>query len=697
MTDAQPTAPYRVLARKYRPTRFADLIGQEAMVRTLSNAIAAGRIAHAFVLTGVRGIGKTTTARIIARVLNCVGPDGRGGPTIDPCGVCEHCVAIAEDRHLDVIEMDAASRTGVEDIRDLIDGVRYRPVSARYKIYIVDEVHMLSKNAFNALLKTLEEPPEHVKFVFATTEIRRVPITVLSRCQRFDLRRVDQAMLAKHLQSVSEKEGRKVSDAAAILLGRAADGSVRDGLSLLDRALAHVEGDVADAPVRELLGLADRTQTFDLFEAVMKGDSERALAQLATLYRSGADPVVVLQDLLDLTHWLTRLKAAPSLADDAAVPEAERARGGALAKTLSVPVLTRTWQMLLKGLAETQTAPSPLAAAEMLMVRLAYAAELPSPGELVASLKDGNDAAAPTPPRGGETRPSVAPGGPRGPGPGGGVAQARRVAEPEQMPDAAPAPTAQAALPEPKTFEEVVALFAAKREGILHGLLLNSVHLVRFEPGRIEIHAPDCPRDFASRLMALLERWTGRRWVVALITNEKGAATLAEQSAARIAKQKAQAAQHPLVAAVLAAFPGSAIEAVRGGKDRPGAGEGDLAFELGRDTRHRGFVMKNLGNLMKQAQQMQAKMAEMQEKLAAVEIGGAAGGGMVSATVSGKGEVKRIKIDKSIVDPNDVEMLEDLIVAAINDARGKVEAHAASEMEKLTGGLGLPGGFKLPF
>jgi DNA polymerase-3 subunit gamma/tau len=580
MTDAQPTAPYRVLARKYRPTRFADLIGQEAMVRTLSNAIAADRLAHAFVLTGVRGIGKTTTARIIARVLNCVGPDGKGGPTIDPCGVCEHCVAIAEDRHMDVIEMDAASRTGVDDIRDLIDGVRYRPVSARYKIYIVDEVHMLSKNAFNALLKTLEEPPEHVKFVFATTEIRRVPITVLSRCQRFDLRRVDQAMLAKHLQGVAEKEGRKVSDAAAALLGRAADGSVRDGLSLLDRALAHVEGEVGDAAVRELLGLADRTQIFDLFEAVMKGDTERALIQLGMLYRAGADPIVVLQDLLDLTHWLTRLKAAPSLADDAGVPEAERARGGALAKALGVPVLARVWQMLLKGLAETQTAPSPLAAAEMLMVRLAYATDLPSPGELVASLRDGA-AAAPAASRGGDARPPSAPGGPRGPGTGGSVAQARRLAEPEQMADAAPVPTAQAGLPEPKTFEEVVALFAAKREGILHGLLLNSVHLVRFEPGRIEIHAPDCPRDFASRLMALLERWTARRWVVALITSEKGAPTLAEQSAARIAQQKAQAALHPLVAAVLAAFPGAAIEAVRGGKDGPAAGDGDLAFDAG--------------------------------------------------------------------------------------------------------------------
>jgi len=581
MNDAQPTVPYRVLARKYRPTRFADLIGQEAMVRTLSNAIAAGRLAHAFVLTGVRGVGKTTTARIIARVLNCVGPDGKGGPTIDPCGVCEHCVAIAEDRHMDVIEMDAASRTGVDDIRELIDGVRYRPVSARYKVYIVDEVHMLSKNAFNALLKTLEEPPEHVKFLFATTEIRKVPITVLSRCQRFDLRRVDQVTLGRHLAGIAEKEGRKISDGAASLLARAADGSVRDGLSLLDRALAHVEGEVDDKAMRELLGLADRTQTFDLFERVMRGDPEKALALLGDLYRAGADPIVVIQDLLDLTHWLTRLKAAPALTDDPGMPEAERARGRELAKSLAVPALARTWQMLLKGLAETQHAPSPLAAAEMLMVRLAYAAELPSPAELAAALKDGGTPApAAGGGRAGEVRPSSAPGGLCGPG-GGGAAQARRVAEPEAAPDSAPVSTAQAAQTEPRTFEDVVALFAAKREGILHALLYNSVHLVRFEPGRIEINAQDCPRDFAPRLMKLLEQWTGRRWVVVLTSSEPGAPTLAEQAAAKIAARKAAAAQHPLVAAVLAAFPGATIEAVRGGKEPQGTNEADLAFDSG--------------------------------------------------------------------------------------------------------------------
>ena len=346
---AQPA--YRVLARKYRPATFADLVGQEALVRTLTNAIGTGRLAHAFVLTGVRGVGKTTTARIIARALNCVGKNGKGGPTADPCGVCEHCVAIAEDRHMDVIEMDAASRTGVDDVRELIDSVRYRPVTARFKVYIVDEVHMLSKNAFNALLKTLEEPPEHVKFVFATTEIRKVPVTVLSRCQRFDLRRLDAAALAKFLAGIATREKRKLSEGAARLLARAADGSARDGLSLLDRALAHIEGEVTEPALRELLGLADRTQIFDLFEHAMAGRAAEALAQAAAMYSGGADPLVVVQDLLEVTHLLTRLQAAPALADDATLPEAERARGLALAEKLAVPALARAWTMLLKGLA----------------------------------------------------------------------------------------------------------------------------------------------------------------------------------------------------------------------------------------------------------------------------------------------------------------------------------------------------------
>jgi DNA polymerase-3 subunit gamma/tau len=591
MTNS-PAAPYRVLARKYRPSRFADLIGQEAMVRTLSNAIATGRIAHAFVLTGVRGIGKTTTARIIARALNCIGPDGKGGPTIEPCGVCENCVGIAEDRHMDVVEMDAASHNGVDDIRDLTDGARYRPVKARFKVYILDEVHMLSKPAFNALLKTLEEPPEHVKFIFATTEIRKVPITVLSRCQRFDLRRVDQTVLAQHLASIAEKEGRQIEPAAAALLARAADGSVRDGLSLLDRALAHVEGTVGEADTRSLLGLADRTQVFDLFESTMKGEAAQALAQLGEAYRAGADPAIVVQDLLDVTHWLTRLKVAPDLADDPTVPEAERGRGKTLAGNLSMAVLARTWQMLLKGLGEVQIATSPLAAAEMLLVRLAYAAELPTPAELVAGL-----AAAPAPARpaptpgngGGPSRGAPVTGGNaaavstasvRAPG-SGSQAQALR-SEPAPRPEA---PAAAPDQPDPQTFLDVVALFEARREALLHAHLVSHVHLVKFEPGRIEYNpTPQAPRDLPTRMMELLQRWTGRRWVVVINALVDGAPTLAQQAHRAREAQKAAAAAHPLVDEVLKAFPGATIEAVRGvaaAEESPAGGEASTEDDAG--------------------------------------------------------------------------------------------------------------------
>ncbi len=388
-TAAEAPAGYRVLARKYRPTIFADLIGQEAMVRTLTNALASGRLAHAFMLSGVRGIGKTTTARIIARALNCIGADGSGGPTPAPCGVCQHCTAIAADRHMDVIEMDAASRTGVDEIRELLDGTRYRPTSARYKIYIIDEVHMLSRNAFNALLKTLEEPPEHVRFVFATTEIRKVPITVLSRCQRFDLRRIDQERLAQHLADIAGREGASITAPALHLLARAADGSVRDGLSLLDQAIAHSDGKVDDETVRRMLGLADRTVTYDLTDAVLRGAIAEALELVAAQYRAGADPVEMLSDMLDLTHWLTRIKVDPASLDAPGVAEAERVRGGEIAKSLSMGEATRLWQMLLKGLGEVRTAPSPLQAAEMVLIRIAYAARLPTPAEALRQAQPG--------------------------------------------------------------------------------------------------------------------------------------------------------------------------------------------------------------------------------------------------------------------------------------------------------------------
>jgi DNA polymerase-3 subunit gamma/tau len=586
MTDQPNPAPYRVLARKYRPTDFAGLIGQEAMVRTLSNAIQSGRLAHAFVLTGVRGVGKTTTARIIARALNCVGSDGNGGPTIDPCGVCDHCRAIAEDRHVDILEMDAASRTGVGDIREIIEGVRYRPTSARFKVYIIDEVHMLSTAAFNALLKTLEEPPEHVKFIFATTEIRKIPVTVLSRCQRFDLRRVDMEVLEKHFAAIAAKENAEIEPAALRLIARAADGSVRDGLSLLDQAISHGAGAVGEAQVRDMLGLADRARVFDLLEAVMAGRIAPALDQMAEQYSLGADPAVVLQDMLELTHWLTRLKVTPDAAAAGTASETERVKGGQMAATLSMAQLARAWQMLLKGLTETRSAPNPLQAAEMAVVRLAYAADLPTPAEAIEQLRA--TPPAPRSPGGG----GIATGGVTvvtaaqriTEGPGGGPSAALRLAPaPEEMP-------APAALPGmPASFAEVVALFSDKREGILAAALKRDVRLVRFEPGRMEIRLDDERRhhDLPAKLVRHLNEWTGRRWVVALNAIDPAEPTLAEQDAAVETRRREDAAGHPLVRAVLAAFPGAGIEVVRDvASDEPDAAElaaGDLEISPGEE------------------------------------------------------------------------------------------------------------------
>ncbi|MEE8559878.1 MAG: DNA polymerase III subunit gamma/tau [Alphaproteobacteria bacterium] len=592
------SAPYRVLARKYRPVSFAGLIGQDAMVRTLSNAIRAQRLAHAYLLTGVRGVGKTTTARIIARALNCTGADGKGGPTPEPCGVCEHCVAITEDRHVDVLEIDAASRPGVGDIRELIEGVRYKPVSARYKVYIVDEVHMLSVPAFNALLKTLEEPPEHVKFIFATTEARKIPVTVLSRCQRFDLRRVDADALASHFQDVAAKEKVKIDGRALALIARAADGSVRDGLSLLDQAIADGAGTEAGAgiteeKVRGMLGLADRTKVFDLFDAVMKGDIKEALELLGEQHDAGADATVVLGDLLALTHWLTRVKITPGLAEDVTVPEAERVRGRELAEGLSMPALARAWQMLLKGLSEALSAPSALQAAEMVLVRVAFAANLPAPAEIIESLRQNADTPtrAPAPSPGpADAAPSASVDGGHGGETPRTAAAGGRAAAPSETSAATGAPTALrrpgAALaqnPEPAletdpatdheraapaglelgSFEEVVDLFAAKREGVLHAHLVSDVHLVLFEPGRIEFRpGAHAPRHLANRLSELLSRWTGRRWVVS-VSGVTGAPTLAEQTANADEARKTEAAHHPLVRAALEAFPGAKIAQVR--------------------------------------------------------------------------------------------------------------------------------------
>src|SRR5262245_3258232 len=394
MNDATQTGPqngaYRVLARNYRPKPFDDLIGQDAMVRTISRACEAGRIPQPWILTGVRGVGKTTTARILARALNYELPDGSvTGPTIRMPAIGVHCQAIMDGRHMDVIEMDAASHNGVDDMRQINEAVRYAPVSARNKVYILDEVHMVTSQGFNALLKTLEEPPPHAKFIFATTEIRKVPVTVLSRCQRFDLRRVDAAVLVKHLTGIAKQEAIKVEPEALALIARASEGSVRDSLSLFDQAIAHAAGPVRAEDVRQMLGLADRTRTIDLFEAVMRGDAAAALKELREQYDTGADPAVALADLAEFTHFVTRLKVVPSVADDVSIAEVERTRGRGFAERLSLRVLSRAWQMLLKGISEVEAAGRPLAAAEMVLVRMAYAADLPTPDEVIRSIAGG--------------------------------------------------------------------------------------------------------------------------------------------------------------------------------------------------------------------------------------------------------------------------------------------------------------------
>jgi DNA polymerase-3 subunit gamma/tau len=575
MNDATtPPASYRVLARKYRPSTFADLIGQDAMVRTISNAFESGRIPQAWILTGVRGVGKTTTARILARALNYELPDGSvTAPTIDMPALGIHCQAIMESRHLDVIEMDAASHNGVDDVRQINDAIRYAPVSARYKVYILDEVHMLSAAAFNALLKTLEEPPPHAKFVFATTEIRKVPITVLSRCQRFDLRRVDAALLVKHLQGIGEKEAITAEPEALALIARAAEGSVRDSLSLFDQAIAHAAGPVRAEDVRQMLGLADRTRVIDLFEALMRADIAAALKELRDQYDIGADPTMVLGDLAEFTHFVTRVKIVPAVADDISLTEAERTRGRAFATKLSMRVLARCWQMLLKGIGEVEAAGRPVDAAEMVLVRIAYAADLPTPDEVVRSLGEGarGNGGTTAAPGAAPPRPELRPEAPRG---------GTRAALTSAAPAASAAPMAEpiaragetgAPVRALKSFEDLIALAAEKRDLATKSALERDVRLVRFEDGKLELALePSARKTLVGELSKKLGDWTGRRWMVA-VSAEAGAPSLKTQAEARKAELKDDVRGDPLVQAVLTRFPGAEIVEVRPAAGTPGA------------------------------------------------------------------------------------------------------------------------------
>ncbi|AWV20945.1 DNA polymerase III subunit gamma/tau [Roseomonas mucosa] len=563
-----PAQPYRVLARKYRPTSFADLVGQDAMVRTLRNAFAQNRIAHAFMLTGIRGVGKTTTARIIARALNCTGPDGQGGPTVEPCGVCPDCRAILADRHPDVMELDAASNNGVDNVRELREQVRFRPVQGRCKVFILDEVHMLSGPAFNALLKTLEEPPPGVRFIFATTELRKVPATILSRCQTFHLRRMSQAELAGLFSRIAEKEGARLEPEALAMIARAADGSARDGLSLLDQAIALSEdgGSITAQAVRDMLGLADRALVLDVMEAAMRGDVAAMLSTMDRAHEVGADPGVLLSDLAELVHQITRLRSVPALRNDPTLPEELRGRGAALADRLSIPVLGRAWQMLLKGLEEIALAPDRRAAAEMVLIRLAHVAEMPTPGEILRRLQEGGSVPAPQGGGmggGGNSGARMAGGGPAMPTHGGGSMVAGGGGSVMAAGGGGAVAYAEAApAPQPGSFREVVAL-ASGRKPMLHAHLVHSVRLVSFGRGRLELNPlPQAPRDLAAQLTALLSEVTGRRWTVVL-SNAGGEPTLAEQGKAVAAQARELAESHPLVQAVLAAFPGAEIADVR--------------------------------------------------------------------------------------------------------------------------------------
>jgi DNA polymerase-3 subunit gamma/tau len=562
---AGAAAPYRVLARKYRPASFEDLIGQDAMVRTLANSFAANRIHQAYILTGVRGVGKTTTARILARAFNYSVPGKIDRPSIDMPELGVHCQAIMESRHVDVIEMDAASHTGIDDVREIIENARYHPVSARTKVYIIDEVHMLSKQAFNGLLKTLEEPPEHVKFLFATTEIEKVPVTVRSRCIRFDLKRIETGPMVRHLGKICALEGVAVEPDALALIARVAEGSVRDALSLLDQAIAHgASGRVGAGDVRAMLGLSDRSEVIDLFVHAMAGEIAPALALMARLHLDGADPAALLIELAEFCHFVTRAKLAPGGIDDAAISETERRRGGELAERLALGPLTRAWQILLKGVEDVKDSPRPLASAEMALIRLAFAADLPAPEDALRRLAENSEA---SPPRLAPVAvsPSLPPRASALPGDG----SALRAPAPanEVLAKRAPDPAG----PRLARFEEVVALARVKRDIRLATALEADVRLARFEPGRIEFSLVEgASAEIVQLLSRRLTEWTGERWMVTIAAGAS-APTLRETATARRDERFGEAGEHPVVRKVLERFPGAKVVDVSGPAAPPAA------------------------------------------------------------------------------------------------------------------------------
>ena len=693
---APSSSPYRVLARKYRPQRFEDLIGQEAMVRTIANSFTVGRIHQAYIFTGVRGTGKTTTARILARALNYSVPGRIDQPSVDMPELGVHCQAIMDSRHVDVIEMDAASHTGVDDVREIIENARYRPVSARTKVYVIDEVHMLSKQAFNALLKTLEEPPEHVKFLFATTEIEKVPVTVRSRCIRFDLKRIELGLMIGHLEKICGLEGVAAEPEALAVIARVAEGSVRDALSLLDQAIAYGgPAGVTALDVRDMLGLSDRGEIVTLFERAMKGEIAEALELMRALYRAGADPADVLLEIAEVCHYVTQVKIAPEAPDDATIGQSQRERGREFARRLSMGALTRAWQILLKGFDDVNDLPRPLASAEMALIRLAYASDLPTPEEALRKLAETTDYAPrhapPLPPAGvGPREGASAAGGPeRGPA--------------QNAPEPAKPPASAVRL---ARFEDVVALARARRDIQLVQALERDVRLDRFEQGSIAFSLVEgASPGLAQMLAKRLQEWTGERWMVALAPGST-APTLREIQSAREAERTTDAAAHPVVRKVLERFKGARIVEVRAPEaaaapahPRPRRTTTSATPIPNRSTTifERGEAAMDIMGMMKKAQEVQAKLQEAQEELGRVEVEGASGGGMVRIAMTAKGEIRGIQIDSSLLTPSDKEMLEDLIMAAFADAKGKAERAAAEKMQSLTAGLPLPPGMKLPF